>query len=529
MAPAAFALGLDVALDQSTVEEDNVPWVSWYLDDGTIIGSMDGVPAYVDKLVPALASIGLEVNPQKSRVWGPGAMMEGDLSDSLPDSMPLAHPMRLMPIVPFGPSAGVTVLGIPCDTPGSDSHARKKWASAVTNTTSVLDKLRRLPDGQLRHALVRHCLDACKVNHLMRATPHTSGAESVRTLSDALKVAVLDLIGCGMTNGAWEQATMPISVGGLGIRDPASVWPEARIAALANFHSRACDLGIPSDLVAIPARDTLATVKALCNTLGGHHEPVGQWLADVHKVKMAEPAHCKQSWWAEQVARARRAKLPSLGTARDRARLDAQEGALAHAWLTVVPSRTLGTCLSDSDFRSLCRFWLGIPLLPDGCHWICPACGDPCDAYGDHWVSCPKNGISRRHNSLRDELARILAAASVQHAKEVTSGDRKRPADILLVGWDRGRDICVDLTVTNPLCASNHPLQPGVGRAHLGTAEREKIRLEGPLCAKVGWGFHPAAFSPWGGQGPKCKWLIEEITKRVTADLPMAAHAEQRN
>jgi hypothetical protein len=30
-----------------------------------------------------------------------------------------------------------------------------------------------------------------------------------------------------------------------------------------------------------------------------------------------------------------------------------------------------------------------------------------------------------------------------------------------------------------------------------------------------------------GGQGPKCKWLIEEITKRVTADLPMAAHASR--
>ena len=28
------------------MEEDNVPWVSWYLDDGTIIGSMDGVAAY---------------------------------------------------------------------------------------------------------------------------------------------------------------------------------------------------------------------------------------------------------------------------------------------------------------------------------------------------------------------------------------------------------------------------------------------------------------------------------------------------
>ena len=79
-----------------------------------------------------------------------------------------------------------------------------------------------------------------------------------------------------MTNGAWEQATMPISVGGLGIRDPLTVWPEARIAALANFHARACDLGIPEDLASTPAPDALHTVQTLCNTLGGHQEPLSQ-------------------------------------------------------------------------------------------------------------------------------------------------------------------------------------------------------------------------------------------------------------
>ena len=36
MAPAAFSLGLDCALDACAAEEANLPWVSWYLDDGTI-------------------------------------------------------------------------------------------------------------------------------------------------------------------------------------------------------------------------------------------------------------------------------------------------------------------------------------------------------------------------------------------------------------------------------------------------------------------------------------------------------------
>ena len=130
-----------------------------------------------------------------------------------------------------------------------------------------------------------------------------------------------------------------------------------------------------------------------------------------------------------------------------------------------------------------------------------------------------------QHNALRDEWSRSLAAAHVPHHEEVTSGDRKRPADILLLGWDRGRDVCVDFTVTNPLTADNYPLQPGIGKAHMAAAERANVVKEGPLCVTVCWGFHPAAFSPWGGMGPQARWLLEETTKRITADLPMAAHS----
>jgi hypothetical protein len=126
---------------------------------------------------------------------------------------------------------------------------------------------------------------------------------------------------------------------------------------------------------------------------------------------------------------------------------------------------------------------------------------------------------------LRDEWSRTLSAASIPHTKEAVATGLKRPADILLVGWDRGRDVCVDFTVSNPISADNFPLRPGMGKQHLSHAEREKLRKEGPLCAQAAWGFHPAALSPWGGMGPAAKWLLEETLKRITADLPLAAHS----
>ena len=32
------------------------------------------------------------------------------------------------------------------------------------------------------------------------------------------------------------------------------------------------------------------------------------------------------------------------------------------------------------------------------------------------------------------------------------------------------------------------------------------------------WAHHPAAYSPWGGQGSAAKGLLHEVLKRATAD-----------
>ena len=65
MATAAFALGLDEALDTCTATEEELPCTSWYLDDGTVVGPLDRVAAFTEALVPALAGIGLQVNFRK--------------------------------------------------------------------------------------------------------------------------------------------------------------------------------------------------------------------------------------------------------------------------------------------------------------------------------------------------------------------------------------------------------------------------------------------------------------------------------
>ena len=521
MGPCGFALGLEVALDKCVELQRSLTWQCWYLDDGTFVGPMDAIVSYLEALIPALHHIGLEVNLAKCALWGPGVQQEGDMCAHIPEELPEDHPIRRIPVTPFGPSHGITFLGVPVDFPGSSVQVAGKWEKAVAGTLEMLERLRLLPDGQLRHCLLRHCLDACRVQHLMRSTPRSGGAQFSDKLSDALRVAVADLVGCGLTGGAWDQATLPISQGGLGIRDPAICWAESRLAALVGLQMRGhTHVGLPSSVLRTMAPDLSNVLNHMQGFLGPNHDPVCRWVADPSSINSADESHAKQSWWAEQVAEARRTRLHSMGTARDQVRLANQEGPLANGWISIIPSHANHTILPDTDFRSLCRFWLGLPLLPEGITLPeCPLCHESLDPYGDHFVTCRKNGSTRRHNALRDAWVQVLLVANVPHIKEVPTNDGDIPADILLVAWDKGRDVAVDFTICSPCTLDNYPLSPERARRHLAKIEAEKTALQKEMCEQMGWGHHPAGYSPWGGQGAHARSLLYEVLRRATADL----------
>lgn len=357
--------------------------------------------------------------------------------------------------------------------------------------------------------------------HLQRSTMNSKAGDAPQKLSDALRTAVEDLVGCGFSDTAWQQATLPLRHGGLGIRDPIQTQPAARMAALVGLELNGRErVGVPEVALSRPSQDLVATIDALRAQLGPNFEPLAGWYANPTQLASASFDHASQRWWAEQVAQEQRSRLCQLGTARDMARLQSQEGPISTGWMSVLPCRAVRTDIGDVDYRVLLRWWLGLPLLPLGQTLPgCPACGEPVDPFGDHFVCCDKNGSTRRHNALRDALFDALVQASIPAAKEVTSGNRRRPADILLLAWERGRDVAVDLTVTHPLGLSGHPIIVQNAAQHCRRAEATKVAAEGDLCRQAGWGFTPAAFTPWGGCGPTARAFLHEVGRRATAAL----------
>ena len=83
----------------------------------------------------------------------------------------------------------------------------------------MLEELRFFPDLQVRHSLVRFCLDACKVSHLLRGSDSRKAWGEVPRLSEALRRSLTDVLREEASDGAWEKATLPIIHSGMGIRD----------------------------------------------------------------------------------------------------------------------------------------------------------------------------------------------------------------------------------------------------------------------------------------------------------------------
>ena len=148
-------------------------------------------------------------------------------------------------------------------------------------------------------------------------------------------------------------------------------------------------------------------------------------------------------------------------------------------WLRVVPISGLGQTMNGKTYRCVLCYRLGVPLF--SVSGPCSACSRVFegDIYGDHAVSCTGIvGVKHRHNIVRDTLYDACVRSGISAGKEIDVGlgsdtGALRPADLLLYSWDRGRDVCVDLTGSSPLTQSNM-IEFVPGRVVIDAASRKR-------------------------------------------------------
>ena len=472
--PLGFSLTLQPIVERIKDEVPNLLLNAWYLDDGTLCGSLSDVAAALKIIEDEGPSRGLHLNRSKSLLFIPGASDAS--SNPLPPEIPISR-------------SGFSLLGCPLGPP---SFCEETLLKRVEKVKLSLSHLSDLADAQMETTLLRSCLALPKISFALRTCPPNYIRHAIDLFDKTLRDSLEDLAGSPLSDWAWLKASLPSNRGGLNIRRASLHAPAAFLGSLQQTSSL-----VERILGHLP--DTSLHLQCSVDALAAAAD-CPDWVS-LEEIDV--PLH--QRAFSISIDDASQCRL--LASAPDtRSRALAQSTALPHSgdWLNVVPSPALGLRLQDKEFRLCLKYWLGLPLYED--YSICSECLRPADPFGDHQMGCGGNGDRiHRHDSIRD----VLFAAALAPRKEVPaliSGSGCRPADVYLPNWLGGRPAALDVSVISPLQqrtlfeAANtpgHAVQVGINR---------KMTSHSSACQSVGVNFIPLIVESLGG------WSSEAIS-----------------
>ena len=246
----------------------------------------------------------------------------------------------------------------------------------------------------------------------MRSIPPSIMKPWAAELSATLNQSLGHILGKTLAPSSWIQATIHLSLGGLGITDPTAVISAARLSSILVYSSLKEKLRVPESWFTFSSglKDSISHLQILTNRCSPE---LNNWEAVSSLLPNPTKHLCRQEYWSTLVHTVRHHDLVSLSTARDRCRLQCLSSLSSGAWLTVVSSPSLSFSFASYEFSLLLRWWLGEPQKFDATSFRCPSCGEESDVFGDHAVSCKLSGSTMRHNVIADTLTRILTSVGL--------------------------------------------------------------------------------------------------------------------
>jgi hypothetical protein len=461
------------------------PLNAWYLDDGTIGGSAECVIRDLEVIIAKGEEIGLELNLAKCEAYVYG----GDYF-----SKEIAH-VRLASISPdmkFPSTLELSLLGAPI-LPEGIAGALEEKTSAIRRLTRQLEKL------QAHQALfiLKNCLSTPKVIYILRSSPAWLRPEKLRDFDGMIRESLANIANTDMTEKVWQQATLPVGKGGLGIRRTEELALSAYLASVYSVQHVILTIVPDADMNDITA------------------EPTSKWCEITGQQAPLQAVRKMQKTWDSPMTDMTLSEILDADNLRDKARVKAAATKESGCWLNAIPIPSLGNLLDDSTLRISIALRLGAEVCrPHKCQ-----CGGQVDLYGHHGLSCKRSaGRSSRHSSLNEVLKRALVSAGVQAIREPPGLEREgglQPDGMTLVPWKQGKALIWDVTCVDTMAASHIVGSITSVGSVADEAEKKKIRKYEKL-AEGRFIFCPLGFETFGSWGPGAKNLIGTIGRKIT-------------
>ena len=222
--------------------EERVPGLAcnaWFLDDGTLVGKLEDLKKVVDILVQEGPSRGLILStartveaPElpKTTIWCPS--LPGDATDLTGKGLVREA------------GEGVVLLGAPL---GSEAFVASKVEAKVEKVKEVTELIPLIEDPHTEFALLRSCLSLPKISFLLRAVDTTGHSELLQDFDKVTREALTRILGTPIGERTWQQAKLPVAMGGMGLRGAQDHAPAAHAASVLSSQLLVQDLVGPRD------------------------------------------------------------------------------------------------------------------------------------------------------------------------------------------------------------------------------------------------------------------------------------------
>lgn len=475
LGPLLFCLTVHPALQ--TV---NSPLLIGYMDDVTVGGPATSVANDLVALQTACASLGLELNAGKCEV----------ISHPFTD----LRPFSLMSNFQRKAVEEASLLGAPLGAGAALSEAllskldEIKLASSRLNLISSHDAL----------TILKASCSASKLLFLLRSAPCV-GHQTLASIDRVFRSSLSIVTNVDLSERQWQQASLPVKNGGLGIRSVVDLAPAAFLSSSISTEDTQSDLLV--NCIPVPTDFHLTRIRS-------------DWTATYGAASVPDvSSHQNQKAWDTQLVTAVLASLTAnaVGQA-DKARLLAAAAPHSGDWLHALPISSCGLRLDDNALRVSVALRLGAKVCEPH---IC-ICGSNVDCFGSHALSCKKSpGRIIRHNNINDIVAKALHRAGVPTTKEppgLSRSDGKRPDGITQIPWSGGRSAIWDVTVTDTLAISYLPISmasAGSAAEQAATRKEDKYNL-----LSNHYLFFPLAMESLGPICRKATAFLSEIGRR---------------
>ena len=261
------------------------------------------------------------------------------------------------------------------------------------------------------------------------------------------------------------------------------------------------------------------------SVIADYSEALAKW-SSINENEIPENMHSQKEWDLRVVNRI--VQSLTLSSDEDKARFNASTVKESNLWLTVLPSRHVGSLLDNNTFRIAVALRLGCDIcLPHKCR-----CGQEVDRKGLHGLSCKLSaGRLPCHSELNNIIWRSLKTANFPAKLEppVFRSDGKRADGVTLVPWSNGKMLLWDATIRDTVAPSYvHSSSRGVGYVARRGADDKLRKYNSIIDDYIFVPFACETLGPWCSEAIQFVQQLGNIMNQVTGEPRSKLYMKQR-